>query len=85
MTRWEYRLADFPLLEGEWGKDRPAGYVSSGELLATLHRKQRAAVESLLAELGAEGWELVSTRDLPRADGTVGPVLVFKRPAGGEA
>lgn len=46
-------------------------------------REERAALERLLAELGAEGWELVSTRDLAREDGWQGPVLVFKRPAGG--
>jgi len=99
VTRWEYRLADVPSQNTNAAKHPPPvsrnSYVEATdpvyqEALAA-HRAayhldrnaERAALETLLAELGAEGWELVSTRDLAREDGRNGPVLVLKRPAGG--
>lgn len=78
MTRWEYRFADVPLPGEEWSRtsEAPAG---------ALVQRLRASQEALLAELGAEGWELVLVRDFPRTDGRFGLVFLFKRPAGSEA
>lgn len=78
MTRWEYRLADIeihmsPVLTmARWGVQLPGDKHT---------RMGKEHVEKLLADLGQEGWELVSAMQGSDRDGKITKaVLVFKRP-----
>ena len=89
MTRWEYLFVDAPELtwpEREKVNETGVG-VRIAEAMRSVAREKRASFEELLAKHGAEGWELVTAKELPRAAGdqAFGSVFVFKRPAGGEA
>ncbi len=76
--KWEYRFLEIEIHLSPVLKMARWGVQVSGERRP---RDGMESVESYVAELGAEGWELVSVVSGSNRDGTITKaVMFFKRP-----